>query len=97
MWKHVTKDIVDSRWVLTWKSAERRRTAKARLVVRGFQDPDLAVGLVGTPSCGILRSSHLQLLPFSPVRKWRIWSLDFNNAIAGRRILFLKKCLELAS
>ena len=37
--------IMSSRWILTWKtdpSAPSGRKAKARLVVRGFEDPDAA-------------------------------------------------------
>ena len=69
LWKNVAKDIVDTRWVLTWKSAEGRRTAKARLVARGFQDPDLAAGLVDTSSCVSLRSSPLQVISPSFFKK----------------------------
>ena len=46
----VTKDIVDTRWVLTWKALGGKRTANARLVARGFQGPYLAAGLVDTSS-----------------------------------------------
>ena len=34
--------VITARWVLTWKtSREGNPVAKARLVLRGFQDPDL--------------------------------------------------------
>ena len=33
----VSKDVVDTRWVLTWKDVEGKRTVKARLVARGFR------------------------------------------------------------
>ena len=54
LWKNVAKDIADNRWVLTRKEVEGGRTVQARLVDRGFQDPDLAAGLVDTipPSPG---------------------------------------------
>ena len=51
LWKKGAKDIADTRWVLLWKSVEGRRAVKAQLVARGFQDPDLAAGLVDTSSC----------------------------------------------
>ena len=35
------KDIVDTRWVLTWKEVDGRKTVKARFVAKGYQDPDL--------------------------------------------------------
>ena len=56
--KRVARDIVDTRWVLTWKSADGRRAAKARLMAREFQDPDLTAGSADTSSCVSLRSSH---------------------------------------
>ena len=68
----VTKDVVETRWVLTWKDLEGERTVKARLVARGFQDPDLADGLVD-PSCRVgLRSSHLQVIFLSCLKKWKL-------------------------
>ena len=72
LWRNVAKDIVDPHWVLTWMSVEGRRAIKARLVARGFQDPDLAAWLVGTSSCVSLRSSHLQAISFSALKngKW---------------------------
>ena len=51
LWKNVAKDMVDTRWVLTWKAVEGRRTEKARLVARGFQDPDLAAVIIDIQLC----------------------------------------------
>ena len=65
----VTKDAVETRWVLTWKALEGKRTVKARLVARGLQDPDLAEGLVDTSSCVSIRSSHLQVISLSALKK----------------------------
>ena len=76
----VEKDVVETRWVLTWKDLDGKRTVKARLVARGFQDPDLAEGLVDAPSCVSLRSSHLQVISLSTLKKWKLWSLDVKNA-----------------
>ena len=81
LWKHVNKDIVDTRWVLTWKSVDGRRAVKARLAARGFQDPVLAAGLVDTSSCVSLRSSHIQVISLSARKKWKLWSLDIKNAL----------------
>ena len=61
----VTKDGVETRWVPTWKDLDGKRTVKARLAARGFQDPDLADGLADTPSCVSPRSSHLQVISLS--------------------------------
>ena len=78
--KKVNKSVVDTRWVLTWKDIDGCRAVKARLVARGFQDPDLAEGLVDTSSCVALRSSHLQVISLSALKRWRLWSLDIKNA-----------------
>ena len=71
-----------------------RKTAKARLVAKGFQDPDLQEGLVDTSGCVSLRSSHLQVISLSAIKKWRLWSLDIKNAFlqadALKREVFLK-------
>ena len=76
----VTKDVVETRWVLLWKALEGKRTVQARLVARGFQDPDLAEGLADTSSCVSPRSSHLQVISLSALKKWKLWSLDIKNA-----------------
>ena len=71
---------MDTRWVLTWKDLEGKPTVKARLVARGFQDPDLADGLVDTSSCVSFRSFYLQVISLSALKKWKLWSLDIKNA-----------------
>ena len=38
----VMEDVVETRWVLTWKDLDGKRTVKVRLAARGFQGPDLA-------------------------------------------------------
>ena len=53
---------------------------KARLVARGFQDPDLAAGLVDTSSCVSLRSSNLQAISLGALKKWKPWSLGVKIA-----------------
>ena len=76
----MAKDIADTRRVLTSKSAEGRRTEKARQVARGFQDPDLAAGLVDTSSRASLRSSHLKAISLIALKKWKSWCLDIKDA-----------------
>ena len=76
----ISKTVIDSRWVSTWKMVDGIKKAKARLVAKRFQDPDLTEGLVDTSGCVSLRSSHLQVASLSALNKWRIWSLDIRNA-----------------
>ena len=57
-----SRDLVDTRWVLTWKGADGVKTAKARLVAKGYQDPDLRGGNVDFAGCVGRRSSHLRLI-----------------------------------
>ena len=51
----ISKKVIDSRWVLTWKMVDGIKKAKARLVAKGFQDPGLTEGLVDTSGCVSLR------------------------------------------
>ena len=60
--------------------AEGEKCVKARLAAKGFQDPDLKDGLVETSGCVSLRSSRLQVISLSAIRKWKLWSLDIKNA-----------------
>ena len=80
LWKEVSKGIVDTRGVLTWKFSEGKKTVEARLVARGLQDPDLAEGLADASSCVSTRSFHLQVISLGALEKWKLWSLDIKNA-----------------
>ena len=64
-----TKDVADTRSALTWKAAEGRKTVKARSVAPGGPDPDLRDGNVDIAGCASRRSSHLQLISLSAVKK----------------------------
>ena len=76
----VQEQLVDTRWVLTWKMAEGEKCAKARLAAEGFQGPDLKDGLVETSGCVSLRSSRLRVISLSAIRDWKLWSMDMKNA-----------------
>ena len=54
--------------------------AKASLVAKGYQDPDLQEGIVDTSWCVGLWSSHLQLISSRAIQEWNLWSLDIKNA-----------------
>ena len=40
----VQKQIVETRWVLTWETLGGKECVEARLVAKGYQDPDLKDG-----------------------------------------------------
>ena len=44
-------NILDVRWVLTKKEADGVKTVKARLVARGYRDPDLHNGDMDIAGC----------------------------------------------
>ena len=97
-WKNVAADIADARWVLTWKSAGGRRTVEARLVARGFQDPDLAAGLVDTTSCVSLSSSRRKVISFSSLGKRRAsrnCDVRTSRTLPCKRIPFQDKFISM--
>ena len=75
-----SKDLADTRWVLTWKEAGGPKTGKARLVATEHQDPDLRNGNVEIAGCGSRRSPHMQLISLGAPKKWPLWSLSIKNA-----------------
>ena len=74
------KEMVDTRWMLTWKEVAGVITAKARLAAKGHQAPDLCNDNVDIAGCVIRRLSHLQLISLGALKKWPIRSLDTKNA-----------------
>ena len=67
-----TGRTVTARWVLTWKEGDNNGppVAKARLVLRGFEDPDL--GNLDTNSPTATRQSRLLLLGIAPTMGWSL-------------------------
>ena len=63
----VRKAAVDTRWALAWKMVEGVKTARARRLAEGFQDPDLRDGVAYTSGCVSLRSSHLEITLHSEI------------------------------
>ena len=76
----VQKQMVDTRWVTTWKMVGCKTCAKVCMVATGLQDPGLKDGLVNTSGCFSLRSSHLPVISLSAIRNWKSWSLGIKNA-----------------
>ena len=75
-----TSRIVTARWVLSWKEAEGDKPpkAKARLVLRGFQDPDVMSIEKASPTA--TRQSKMILLAFAGNWGWVIYCGDVRTA-----------------
>ena len=69
-----SKAIVDTRWVLTWKSMGCKRDVNARFAATEYRGPDFKAWRV------IPRSSHLPATSCSAAKKWDVWSLDIQSA-----------------
>ena len=93
--------IIGSRWVLTWKKSsdpdDRSVTPKARLVLVGFQDPDL--GRIATDSPTLRKESKHIILSICAAKGWTIWGADIKTAFlsgdASSRDLFFKPPKEV--
>ena len=59
-----------------------QKSVGARLVARGYQDPDLREGLVDTSGCVSLRSSPLQVISLCAIKKWELRSLGSKDAFS---------------
>ena len=79
----VSKDVVDTYRVFTWKDVEGEGPVRASLVARGFQDPAFVGGLADISSCVSPRSSCLQVVPLRALKKWSLWSSDTQYAPLG--------------
>ena len=92
-----------SRMLLKWsKNPDGSPRAKARLIVRGFQDPDAWEGTVPTSSPTTTRLSRSMLLSLASTMNWPIWTSDIATAfLQGKpqsRKLWVQlpnECLEL--
>ena len=92
--------IMSSRWILTWKEDPQQpsgRKAKARLVVKGFQDPD--IGTLNSDSPTMTRDSRMLLLQTVSSHQWMVQSFDITTAfLRGRsddRELAMEAPIEL--
>lgn len=78
--------IMSSKWVLTWKedaSQPSGRKPKARLVIRGFQDPE--VGLASTESPTLSRDGRTLILQTISSLHWKLQSFDIKTAFLRGR------------
>ena len=75
------RQIMRCRWVLTWKPPEHEggaRRAKARLVVLGFEDPDLQTVPNDAPTLG--KDARQLLLQKVVSNRWRLINFDISSA-----------------
>ena len=74
--------IIGCRWVLTWKTSSDpdnlQKTPKARLVLVGYQDPDL--GRIATDSPTLRKESKHLILSLCASRKWQLWGAGIKTA-----------------
>ena len=77
-----TEKVIKARWVLTWKKSsdpdDRTKTPKARLVLVGWQDPDL--GKIQTDSPTLRKETKHLILSLCAAKRWRIWGADIKTA-----------------
>ena len=73
--------MVTARWVLTWKPPEEgslQRRAKARLVLRGYEDPDVFDLNKTSPTAN--KNSKMLVLALSPILGWTVFCGDVRAA-----------------
>ena len=74
--------IIRARWVLVWKKSSDpgnpSQTPKARLVLVGWQDPEL--GRIKTDSPTLRKESKNLILSICAAKKWKIWGADIKTA-----------------
>ena len=70
-----------SRMILKWsKNPDGSPRAKARLIVRGYTDPDALEGKVVTSSPTTSRQSRTMLMSLSATLRWDMWTSDISTA-----------------
>ena len=76
--------ILGMRWVLTWKALtdeegmQQGRKAKARLIIKGFQDPDLLALKRDSPT--LSTQNRNTILSLAAVHKWKCFIGDIKTA-----------------
>ena len=78
--------IMGSRWVLTWKLCDVSPSGykpKARLVVKGYQDP--MVGQLATDSPTLSRDARMVLLQTVSSMHWKLQNFDIRTAFLRGR------------
>ena len=92
------EQAIGMRWILTWKRCEDgTKRAKARAILKGFQDPGYAHRSTTTPV--MTRQSRQVLLQWAAWKKWKVKKGDVSGAfLQGREYpneLFCIPCEEI--
>ena len=70
-----------ARFLLKWaKDEQGLPRAKARLVIQGFNDPDVLSGDLRTSSPTASRASKMVMLAIAACKRWRPWTADVATA-----------------
>jgi hypothetical protein len=70
-----------ARFILKWAKDENGLPrAKARLVIQGFNDPDVLEGKLQTSSPTASRVSKMVMLAITSCKRWRPWTADVSTA-----------------
>ena len=87
--------VITARWVLTWKPIEGtdQFKAKARLVLRGFEDPDLTTLTTAAPTAN--RLSKMMMLMMIPNHDWRLYCGDVRAAFLSGKEFTRKLIVKL--
>ena len=78
----ISKAVVNTRWVLTWKMADGQKCVKACQAAEGFRDPDLKDGNDDASGFVSLPPSHLLVIPLGAPKTWKIWCVDIKVPLA---------------
>ena len=95
------KKIISCRWVVTWKADQDAPGAsrpKARLVVRGFQDPDTTNGKLLLTASMAPRVCHFIICSTAAARHWEVEQFDVSVAFLKsdnfRRVVYVRPPCE---
>lgn len=93
--------IIRARWVLTWKKSsdpdDKSRVPKARLVLIGWEDPEL--GKIATDSPTLRKESKHLALSICAAMRWKVFGADIKTAFLSgdnsQREIYFKPPAEL--
>ena len=93
-----TERTMSAKILTHWKkNPDGTRRAKARLIVRGYTDPDALEGRVETSSPTTSRLSRSMLLSLAATMGWNVWTADVSTAFLQGRPQNRKLWVKLPS